>query len=111
MPPASDAPPITAAATACSSSPSPIDGSGAPSRSTWMMPAKPASSEQIMKQAIFTRAVGMPIDCAAGRKPPVARTQLPKLVRDKQQRVTRMAIADEPEERHAEQLARADDRR
>ena len=36
MPPASDVPPITAAATACSSSPSPIEGSGEPSRSTWI---------------------------------------------------------------------------
>ena len=68
MPPASEAPPITAAATACSSSPSPIDGSGEPSRSTWIMPAKPASIEQSMKQAIFTRAVGMPIDGGRGQE-------------------------------------------
>ena len=31
----------------------------------------------------FTRAVGIPIACAAGMKPPVARTQLPKFVRDR----------------------------
>ena len=34
-----------------------------------------------MKQAIFTLPVGIPIALAAGRKPPVARTQLPKFVR------------------------------
>ena len=38
--------------------------------------------EQIMKQMIFTFEVGMPMAAAAGKKPPVARTQLPKLVRE-----------------------------
>ena len=44
-----------------------------------------------MKQVILTRAVGMPIASAAGRKPPVERTQLPKLVRASR-RPTTMAI-------------------
>ena len=50
MPPVSAVPPITAAATACSSMPSPIEGSGELRRSTWISPAKPASTEQSMKQ-------------------------------------------------------------
>ncbi|MGY3329600.1 hypothetical protein ACVILI_002617 [Mesorhizobium sp. USDA 4775] len=44
------------------------------------MPAKPDSIEQSTKHASFTLAVGMPIEAAAGWKPPVAFIQLPKLV-------------------------------
>ena len=33
-----------------------------------------------MKQAIFTLPLGMPMAAAAGKNPPVARTQLPKFV-------------------------------
>src|ERR1700731_4422304 len=78
IPPVRAVPPITAAATACSSSPSPIDGSGEPSRKTWIVPANPASIEQITKQIILTRQTGTPNAAAASIKPPVAWIQLPK---------------------------------
>ena len=111
MPPASEAPPITAAATACSSSPSPIEGSGEPSRSTWIMPAKPASTEHSMKQAILTRAVGMPIASrgrqeAAGRLDPVAEIGARQHQRGQGPRSPTNQRND-----IAEQVARADDRR
>ena len=75
---------------------------------TWIVPAKPASSEQSMKHAIFTRAVGMPMDCAAGRKPPVARTQFAE-VRAPQQQRHEDRDGDEPQEGHAEHVARSDE--
>ena len=80
IPPISEVPPITAAATACNSIPSPRAGRKEFKRNDWIIPAKPARTEQIMKQAIFTLPLGMPIAAAAGKKPPVARTQLPKFV-------------------------------
>src|SRR5580704_1427206 len=77
-PPVKAVPPITADATACNSSPSPIEGSGEPNRKTSIVPAKPASTAHITKQVILTHQTGTPIDAAASRKPPVARIQLPK---------------------------------
>src|SRR5471032_535870 len=82
IPPDSAVPPITAAATACSSRPSPIEGSAAPSRSTWIKPAKPASTEHSTKENSFTRRAGTPLDMDASRNPPVAFIQLPRLVAD-----------------------------
>ena len=52
----------------------------------------------MMKQAIFTHVVGMPIACAAGRKPPVARTQLPKLVRLSSRPITTAIAANHRKE-------------
>src|ERR1700751_255354 len=77
-PPIKAVPPMTAAATACSSSPSPIEGTGAPNRKTLIVPPKPASMAHMTKQVIFTRLTGTPIAAAASKKPPVARIQLPK---------------------------------
>src|SRR6218665_2341200 len=76
-PPPRAVPPITAAATACNSRPSPREGSGEPSRMTCNMPAKPASTEHSTKQLSLTRSVRMPMACAASGMPPVARIQLP----------------------------------
>ena len=72
MPPVSAVPPITAAAMACSSRPSPNDGSAERRRKVVTMPANPATREQSMKQNSFTRRVSIPMSSAACRWPPVA---------------------------------------
>ena len=74
---------MTAAAIACNSSPSPSEGRGEPRRSTWMIPAKPASTELSTKQVILTASVRMPIAADASIWPPVDLIQLPKLVSDR----------------------------
>ena len=50
-------------------------------RTTWMIPASPENTDEMTKQVVLTKFVGMPIDFANSSAPPVARTQLPKLVR------------------------------
>ena len=76
-PPVSRVPPMTTAAIACSSRPTPIVDWPDDDRAATSTPARPARRPLVRYIAILTRAMGSPMSRAASSLPPIAVTAMP----------------------------------